>query len=192
MDRELTNLRRDLTHVERGRGRRYPAAVRDRVARWTRARLAGGAGWEEIAAELAIAVETIKAWTTNVDAAEAALVPVEVVAELPRLGDGDHEFRLITRAGHRVEGLSLADVIEIARPRGGRSQLQCARSPPRRRRGRQLPRRVPAGARGPGDQRQLFLPAEIIIVTDPVAWSPAGVDGPHAAGPFRTCCWTEK
>jgi len=115
MDRELANLRRELTHIERGRGRRYPAALRDRVARWTRARRGGGASWQDIAAELEIAVETIKRWTTIGDAAETALVPVEVVTDVPRVGDGDREFRLVTRAGHRVEGLRLADVIEIVR-----------------------------------------------------------------------------
>jgi hypothetical protein len=115
MDRELTNLRRELIHIERGRGRRYPAALRDRIARWTRARRAGGASWQDIAAELEIAIETLKRWTTTGVVAETALVPVEVIADLPALGTGDHEFRLVTRSGHRIEGLRLADVIEIVR-----------------------------------------------------------------------------
>jgi hypothetical protein len=115
MDRELTNLRRELSHIERGRGRRYPAALRDRVARWTHARRGGGASWQDIAAELEIAIETIKRWTTVGDAVETALVPVEVVTDVPRVGNGDHEFRLFTRAGHRIEGLRLVDVIEIVR-----------------------------------------------------------------------------
>src|SRR6188474_185282 len=113
MERELTNLRRELTHIERGRGRRYPAALRDRIARWTRRRRGGGASWQDVAAELKIAVETIKRWTTIGNAAEAALVPVEVITEMPRLGDDDREFRVVTRAGHLIEGLRLADVIEI-------------------------------------------------------------------------------
>src|SRR5262245_23930687 len=100
MERELTNLHRELSHIERGRGRRYPGALRDRVARWTRARRGGGASWQDIAAELEIAVETIKRWTTIGDATEIALVPVEVITEVSRLGDGGREFRLVTRAGH--------------------------------------------------------------------------------------------
>jgi hypothetical protein len=115
MDRELANLRRELTHIERGRGRRYPATLRDRVARWTRARRGGGASWHDIAAELEIAIETLKRWTAIGDAAETALIPVEVVTEVPRAGDGDRAFRLVTCAGHRIEGLHLADVIEIVR-----------------------------------------------------------------------------
>ena len=62
-----------------------------------------------------IAIETIKGWTTTGEVAETALVPVEVIAGAPGLGTGDHEFRLVTRAGHRIEGLRLADVIEIVR-----------------------------------------------------------------------------
>ena len=85
------------------------------IARWTRARRAGGASWQDIAAELEIAIETIKRWTTIGDAAETALVPVEVIGDVPAHGTGDHEFRLVTRAGHRIEGLRLADVIEIVR-----------------------------------------------------------------------------
>jgi hypothetical protein len=115
MDRELTNLRRELGHLERGRGRRYPAALRDRIARWTRGRRGGGASWRDIAAELEIAIETIKRWTTTGDVAETALVPVEVIGELPGRGADDHEFRLVTRAGHRIEGLRLVDVIELVR-----------------------------------------------------------------------------
>ena len=72
MDRELTNLRRELTHIERGRGRRYPAALRDRVARWTLAHRSGGASWQDIAAELEIAVETLKRWTAIGDVAISA------------------------------------------------------------------------------------------------------------------------
>lgn len=86
MDRELANPCRELIHVERGRGRRYPAALRDRVARWTRARRGGGAGWLDIAAELEIGGETLKRWTTTGDAAETALVPVEVVTDMPPVG----------------------------------------------------------------------------------------------------------
>jgi hypothetical protein len=118
MDRELANLRRELTCIERGRGRRYPAALRDRIARWTRARRGGGASWQDIAAELQITVETLKRWTAIGASVETALVPVEVVAELPRVGEDGREFRLVTRAGHRIEGLRLADVIEIVRVLG--------------------------------------------------------------------------
>jgi hypothetical protein len=104
-----------MIHIERGRGRRYPAALRDRIARWTRARRASGGNWQDIAAELEIGIETLKRWTASGHMTETALVPIEVIADAPGLGTGDHEFCLVTRAGHRIEGLRLADVIEIVR-----------------------------------------------------------------------------
>jgi len=48
---------------------------------------------------LEIAIETIKRWTTTGDVAETALVPVEVIADVPGLGTGDHEFRLLKSGG---------------------------------------------------------------------------------------------
>jgi hypothetical protein len=103
MDPELTILRRELAYIERGRGHRYPAALRDRVARWTRTRRGGGASWQDVAAELEIAVETLKRWTILGEGAKAALIPVELIADARRDGDDDREFRLVTREGHRIE-----------------------------------------------------------------------------------------
>jgi hypothetical protein len=85
---------------------------------WTRTRRGRGASWWHIAAELGIAVETIKRWAATGAAAETALVPVEVIAEVSQIGGGDRELRLVTRAGHRIEGLDLAAVIELVRVLG--------------------------------------------------------------------------
>jgi len=104
MDRELTNLRRQLTHIERGRGRRYPATLRDRIARCTHARRAGKASWQDIAAELEIAVDTIKHGTRTGDAVETALVSVEVIAEVPGLGTGGHGGNPYRRSRPRCPG----------------------------------------------------------------------------------------
>jgi hypothetical protein len=46
------------------------------------------------------------------------LVPIEVVADSDRSAGVDRRLRLVTHAGHRVEGLSLADVIEVVRVLG--------------------------------------------------------------------------
>ena len=59
----------------------------------------------DIAAELEIAVETLKRWTAICDAAETALVPVEVATDVPRVGHDDREFRLIMRAGQEERSL---------------------------------------------------------------------------------------
>ncbi len=55
-DRELQALLRRLSQITRGRGRRYPAAVRQRIQTWVAAQLDGGARWDEVSRELGIPV----------------------------------------------------------------------------------------------------------------------------------------
>jgi hypothetical protein len=50
---------------------------------------------------------------------EPALVPVEVVADADDEAAGPgQQLRVVTRGGHRIEGLSLADVVELVRVLG--------------------------------------------------------------------------
>jgi len=119
MDRELIDLRRELARVERGRGRRYPEQLRVRVTQWTRVRRQHGASWQAIGRELQIAAESLRRWTMPDLQRQPALVPVELVADV----DDDatvagRQLRLITRGGHRIEGLSLADIVELVRVLG--------------------------------------------------------------------------
>jgi hypothetical protein len=119
MNRELTDLRRELARVERGRGRRYPEQLRARVTQWTRVRRQHGASWQVIGRELKIAPESLRRWTMPDPQRQPSLVPVEVVADAgdDAAGEG-RQRRLITRGGHRIEGLSLADVVELIRVLG--------------------------------------------------------------------------
>jgi hypothetical protein len=118
MNRELTNLRRELAYVERGRGRRYPEQLRARVTQWTRVRRQHGASWQVIGRELKIAAESLRRWTMPDVQRQPSLVPVEVVADAGDDAAGECRRRLITRGGHRIEGLSLADVVEFIRVLG--------------------------------------------------------------------------
>jgi len=118
MDRELEDLRRELSRIDRGRGRRYPGPLRERVTRWADARRQRGARWRQLSSELGISTESLRRWASIEVPRASALVPVEVVADA---GDGSAAGRLlcmITRAGHRLEGLSIADAIEILRVLG--------------------------------------------------------------------------
>jgi len=117
-DGELAQLRRALARVERGRGRRYPASLRERVARWAGARRRSGAKWGELSDELRISAETLRQWLALAASNEAGLVPVEVVAEAAAGDPASGALRLVTRVGHRIEGLSIADVIELVRVLG--------------------------------------------------------------------------
>ncbi|MGH2907626.1 MAG: hypothetical protein ACRDKI_12785 [Solirubrobacterales bacterium] len=118
MDRELENLRRELSRIERGRGRRYADPLRDRMARWARDRRERGASWHEMAGELGIAAESLRRWASSDGQQQTALVPIEVVADSDRMVGTERRLHLVTRAGHRIEGLSLTDVIELVRVLG--------------------------------------------------------------------------
>ncbi|MBN1917457.1 MAG: hypothetical protein JW889_06070 [Verrucomicrobia bacterium] len=118
MDRELENLRRAVSRVERGRGRRYPTPLRERVIRWAGARREHGARWHQLSSELGISAESLRRWVLLEAPAAPALVPVEVVGQDREGSAADRPLRLVTRAGHRIEGLSLADAIELVRVLG--------------------------------------------------------------------------
>jgi hypothetical protein len=46
------------------------------------------------------------------------LVPIEVVADHDDVAGAGRQLQVVTRAGHRIEGLSLADVIGLVRVLG--------------------------------------------------------------------------
>lgn len=119
MDRELEQLRRAVSRIERGRGRRYPELLRKRVTRWAGARRQRGARWPELARQLGISAESLRRWVALEVPGAPALVPVEIVGAEADDGSGaDRPLRLVTRGGHRIEGLSIADAIEIVRVLG--------------------------------------------------------------------------
>jgi len=119
MDQELIELRRELARVERGRGRRYPEQLRVRVTQWTHVQRQRGASWQAIGRRLKIAAESLRRWTMADMQREPALVPVEVVADADDEAAGPgQQLRVVTRGGHRIEGLSLADVVELVRVLG--------------------------------------------------------------------------
>jgi hypothetical protein len=105
-----------VARVERGRGRRYPEALRERVARWAGARRQGGAKWHQLSSEIGISAESLRRWASPEVQRTPVLVPVEVVAGAESAMD--RSLRLITRTGHRLEGLSLSDAIELVRVLG--------------------------------------------------------------------------
>lgn len=118
MDRELEHLRRALSRIDRGRGRRYPERLRERVTRWAGRRRQDGARWHQLSSEIGISAESLRRWVLQEVAGAPTMVPVEVIAEAQERSTPDRPLRLVTRAGHRIEGLSLADAIELVRVLG--------------------------------------------------------------------------
>jgi hypothetical protein len=110
---EAVELKRVLRQVERGRGKRVASEVKQRVARYGRARREAGAGYREIARELGLSVETARRWCSTAEASgsrpsRGRMVRVEVVPERGRAA-------VVSPSGYRVEGLTLEEVAALLR-----------------------------------------------------------------------------
>jgi hypothetical protein len=116
MTSDVRGLRRDVGRLERGIGRRYPTALKDRIIAYARSRRDEGASWVAIVDEIGgPPCQTLLRWCSvedgaNNDAARA-LVPVGLVAPSSR----DAIITIVSPSGWRLEGVELADAVAILR-----------------------------------------------------------------------------
>ena len=116
-DHEAVILRREFAARERGRGKRYPTALRERATRWIRTQTAAGTSLRAVARALGIHTESARRWNRS-DAAEltsTALVPIEIVVDEVRPA---RALTVISPAGFRVDGLSLVEAAALMREIG--------------------------------------------------------------------------
>ncbi|MFO0737348.1 MAG: hypothetical protein U0270_15770 [Labilithrix sp.] len=110
---EARRLKQELAAQERGRGKRYDRALRERIVAFAAERRSQGRSWAAIATELGARFETVRRWcqAKRPTAPTAlALRPVEVVAER-----ASTPLAIVTRSGLRVEGATIDDVIALLR-----------------------------------------------------------------------------
>ena len=92
----------------RGRGRRYPEALKREAVEYLAERRGVGRGIDTTAAELDLPSNTLRIWAATPRRATAGFVPVTIVGEGSRLvlhGPG----------GIRVEGLDVATLADLLR-----------------------------------------------------------------------------
>ncbi len=88
-----------------------------RIAAWAQRRRADGATLRELATETGVCAESLRRWTAaNRASATQALVPIEIVDD--RIDEQPGGLRVITAAGHTIEGLTIADTIALVRVLG--------------------------------------------------------------------------
>lgn len=109
--RELERLKREIGRLERGRGRRYPAALRERIARYARSRHDEGASWATIGEELSVPWETLRRWSRGARSS-TAMVPVEVVQPTVAAEAG---VAIVSPTGWRLEGLEVRKAVAVLR-----------------------------------------------------------------------------
>ena len=105
MDDEIKKLRGELARRERGRGKRYPAALKARIARAAAELRDRGLGWHRIGSVLGLPHETVRRYA---GADGGGFLPVVVTATAPV-----NAAVLVTPSGFRVEGLGLAEIAEL-------------------------------------------------------------------------------
>jgi transposase-like protein len=112
LDRELRDLRHRLGEIPRGRGRRVPAALRERIVAWIATRRAHGDEWRELARALGMPAQTLTRWAARDVGHERSVVlrPVAVIDEL-----ASRTVTVVAPSGLRVEGVTIADAIAILR-----------------------------------------------------------------------------
>jgi len=114
VDHELLELRRALTRVVRGRGKRYPEALRGRIVAWAMGKMEKGEEIATLAAAIRIHPDTIRVWTTEHG---AVFRPVEVGADTTAgaATAGERRVSVVSPKGYRVDGLSLDEAAALLR-----------------------------------------------------------------------------
>ena len=108
-----SELRARSGELGKGRGRRYPAELRDELLRAVAEMREQGASWPEMSRALGVTVETLRRWWSEPKrnaASPAALVPVEI--STPLVGSS---LVLVTPGGLRVEGLDVTSAALLLR-----------------------------------------------------------------------------
>lgn len=106
----LTEVRRALEGLERGRTTRIPDAVRKRVLAYAGEQRAAGRSWKAIGAELGVSASALQRWAKKAGLGPRGLARVRVVAEAAPAEEAT--VVLITPRGYRLEGLSVEQAVQ--------------------------------------------------------------------------------
>ena len=101
---EPNALRRALSRVNRGPGKRYPIALRQRAIAWCVSQRSAGATWTAIAEGLGVHMATVRAWCPQDD--RARMRRVQVV-------DEGRTVSVVSPSGYRVEGVTLLEATTL-------------------------------------------------------------------------------
>lgn len=110
MEYETLKLRRRLSALPVGNGRRYATKLRTEIAQIARGLRAAKVSWHGIAEAIGIPTETIRGFCGLGSKVKHAFVAVEVAE--PTRGAG---VVLLCPGGYRVEGLRIEDAADLLR-----------------------------------------------------------------------------
>jgi hypothetical protein len=102
-----SDLQSAIAAQRRSGGHRYPSDIRKAVVAFVRVERARGRSLGSLAESLALPMNTLRRWSEK-HRGHGRLKPVEVVTAVAC----DRPV-LVTRSGHRVEGLSMTSLLEM-------------------------------------------------------------------------------
>lgn len=71
--------------------------------------------------ETSVPTETLRRWTSRVALARnasPAMIPIEIVGDVEVNEADERRVRIVTRGGHRIEGITIAEAIAVVRVLG--------------------------------------------------------------------------
>lgn len=110
-DTQARSLRRQITQRERGRGKRYPRALRAQVTQWAQRQLSAGITIPVAAAAVGVATETLRLWIQAAPRESRELVPVAVIAP----STAERTLSVVSPTGFRVDELTIQDAAALLR-----------------------------------------------------------------------------
>ena len=96
-----------------GRGRRYSAAMKQRILVAVDDARAEGATWLEVVEAVDVSIETLRRWGQEQELEPAELVPVAVVDA--GSASSREPLTVVTPGGYRVEGLDVDGAVALVR-----------------------------------------------------------------------------
>jgi hypothetical protein len=109
-DRQASSVCDAVASLPPGRSRRYSPGLKTRILDVVRARREQGASWDQLAEQLGVSLETLRRWFVgHPPKVKRRMRRVQVVAERERTVG----VIVVSVSGHRVEGLTLEQTIEL-------------------------------------------------------------------------------
>jgi hypothetical protein len=111
----------EVSKLTSGRGRSYPAELKQRLMTWAESAERAGMSLPQIGTALGMPQHRFQYWREReqqpeVGAEPKAIVPVDVVADPPM--PAFDEVTVVSPTGFRIEGLTMAQTIELMRALG--------------------------------------------------------------------------
>jgi transposase len=120
LEEQLKQLRREIEKLGRpGRGKRYPAELRNTVTEYIVARREDGSSWYRIAADLGLSSTAVKRWHDMArEAEDAAGAPAFKPVRVTGVEHIERGVVVVCPGGYRVEGLSVDSAAALLRALG--------------------------------------------------------------------------